>query len=69
MRSVEDSQIQKRGFAVLDLIADIVRTIIDGAQAAEKAESDQTAREHELTALRLAARRIETEIAKRTLPP
>lgn len=54
---------------MLDLIVELVKLIADGVQAAEKADSDRTARDHELTALRLAARRIETEIAKRTLPP
>ena len=54
---------------MLDLILELVRLLVDGAQSAEKAKDDQSARDHELVALRLAARRIETEIAKRTLPP
>lgn len=54
---------------MLELIAELVRLFADGAQAAEKAADDQAAKEHELTALRLAERRIQTEIARRTLPP
>lgn len=54
---------------MLELIAELVRLLVEGIRAGEKAADDEAAREQEIVALRLAARRIETEIAKRTLPP
>jgi hypothetical protein len=54
---------------MIDLIVELVKLIADGIQSAERADDAATAKEHEITALRLAERRIQTEIAKRTLPP
>lgn len=54
---------------MLELIAEIVKLLVEGAKSAEDAADDEDAKSRELVALQLARRRIETEIAKRTLPP
>lgn len=52
-----------------ELVTELVRLLGEGARAAEREREDQAKRDQEVVALRLAARRIETEIARRTLPP
>lgn len=54
---------------MLELIAELVKLLVEGIRAGEKASDDAASREQEIVALRLAERRIQTEIAKRTLPP
>jgi len=54
---------------MLELIAELVKLLVEGIRAGEKAADSDAAKDQEIVALRLAERRIQTEIAKRTLPP
>jgi len=54
---------------MIQLLAELVQLLIDGIQSAEKAADDKDAAARELVALELAQRKIQTEIAKRQLPP